>query len=192
MIPFSPDQHRISRNTDPATARLLKPRPAMLYSTARLPGPRSSQPRGSPARGSSAIVAAPPVPRWGRHFFGRSLRCVSFASRRASPIGATAAICQNVASACIERRGPLRQVGRVMVEKQSSERGRAAPEKDPIARLRTRELMDGRKKGKGTVAVKYRDPKNPENTWTGRGRMPRWMAAATKGNKAKKDDFLVA
>ena len=55
-----------------------------------------------------------------------------------------------------------------------------------------RELIDGRKKGgKGTVAVKYRDPKNPENTWTGRGRMPRWMAAATTGNKAKKDDFLV-
>jgi DNA-binding protein H-NS len=44
---------------------------------------------------------------------------------------------------------------------------------------------------KGVVAVKYRDPKNPENTWTGRGRMPRWMAAATKGNKAKKEDFLV-
>jgi DNA-binding protein H-NS len=46
-------------------------------------------------------------------------------------------------------------------------------------------------KGKGSVAAKYRDPKNPENTWTGRGRMPRWMAAATKGGKAKKEDFLI-
>ena len=44
---------------------------------------------------------------------------------------------------------------------------------------------------KGTVAVKYRDPKNPENTWTGRGRMPRWMVAATKGGKARKEDFLI-
>jgi DNA-binding protein H-NS len=44
---------------------------------------------------------------------------------------------------------------------------------------------------KGGVAIKYRDPKNPDNTWTGRGRMPRWMAAATKGNKAKKEDFLI-
>jgi len=26
---------------------------------------------------------------------------------------------------------------------------------------------------------------------TGRGRMPRWMVAATKGSKAKKEDFLI-
>jgi DNA-binding protein H-NS len=52
----------------------------------------------------------------------------------------------------------------------------------------------GRKSGgrgsRGKVAVKYRD--NAGNTWTGRGRMPRWMVAATKGGKAKKEDFLVA
>jgi len=41
------------------------------------------------------------------------------------------------------------------------------------------------------VAVKYRDPQNPENTWTGRGRMPRWLTAVTKGGKVKKDDFLI-
>jgi DNA-binding protein H-NS len=52
--------------------------------------------------------------------------------------------------------------------------------------------MDGRRKSKGgSVAPKYRDPKNPENTWAGRGRTPRWMAAATKGGKAKKEDFLI-
>lgn len=26
------------------------------------------------------------------------------------------------------------------------------------------------------VAPKYRDPANPENTWAGRGRMPRWAS----------------
>ncbi len=26
------------------------------------------------------------------------------------------------------------------------------------------------------VAPKYRDPANPDNTWTGRGRMPKWVA----------------
>ncbi len=26
------------------------------------------------------------------------------------------------------------------------------------------------------VAPKYRDPANPANTWTGRGRMPKWVA----------------
>lgn len=25
---------------------------------------------------------------------------------------------------------------------------------------------------------KYRDPKNPSNTWTGRGRKPKWLVAA--------------
>lgn len=35
------------------------------------------------------------------------------------------------------------------------------------------------------------DATNAVNTWTGRGRMPRWMTAATKGGKAKKEDFLI-
>jgi DNA-binding protein H-NS len=54
-----------------------------------------------------------------------------------------------------------------------------------------RELFGGRRRGKGTVAPKYRDPSNPANTWTGRGRMPRWMTAAMKGSKAKREDFLI-
>ena len=29
---------------------------------------------------------------------------------------------------------------------------------------------------RGKVAPKYRDPANPANTWTGRGRMPKWVA----------------
>jgi len=41
------------------------------------------------------------------------------------------------------------------------------------------------------VRIKYRDPKNPENTWTGRGMSPRWLVAAEKGG-AKRDSFLVA
>ena len=46
----------------------------------------------------------------------------------------------------------------------------------------------GRKLGK--VAPKYRNPANPKETWTGRGKHPRWMAALiAKGKKA--DDFLL-
>lgn len=52
------------------------------------------------------------------------------------------------------------------------------------------DLFDGRKGKRGKVAVKYRD--GAGNTWTGRGRMPRWMTAATKGGKAKKEDFLIS
>jgi DNA-binding protein H-NS len=41
------------------------------------------------------------------------------------------------------------------------------------------------------VAPKYRNPANPKETWTGRGKQPRWMAELTaKGNK-KPEDFLI-
>ena len=31
----------------------------------------------------------------------------------------------------------------------------------------------------GKVAPKYRNPENPKETWTGRGKQPRWLAAYT-------------
>jgi DNA-binding protein H-NS len=86
------------------------------------------------------------------------------------------------------------RIERLKLEKQNSERVAVRKQLMDLAKehgFDIRELMDGRKKGKGSVAAKYRDPKNPENTWTGRGRMPRWMVAATKGGKANKDDFLI-
>jgi DNA-binding protein H-NS len=86
------------------------------------------------------------------------------------------------------------RIERLMVEKQNSERDALRKKMSAIAKehgFDIRELLDGRRKGKGTVAPKYRDPKNPENTWTGRGRMPLWLASAIKGGKASKDDFLI-
>lgn len=86
------------------------------------------------------------------------------------------------------------QIERLKVGKQSTERNALRHKLATIAKEAGFELSDLFGKGgrsKGTVAVKYRDPKNPENTWSGRGRLPRWMAAALKGGKAKKDDFLV-
>jgi DNA-binding protein H-NS len=58
------------------------------------------------------------------------------------------------------------------------------------AGLEMRDIFGKGRRG-GTVAVKYRDPANPANTWTGRGRMPRWMVAATKGGRKRKEDFRV-
>jgi len=40
------------------------------------------------------------------------------------------------------------------------------------------------------VAIKYRDPANPSNTWTGRGREPRWLSALTKSGH-KRDEYRV-
>ena len=86
------------------------------------------------------------------------------------------------------------QVDRLMVDKQSSERSALRQKMADLARdhgLSLDEVLGKGRKGKGSVAPRYRDPKNPENAWTGRGRMPLWMVAATKGNKVKKDDFLI-
>ena len=87
-------------------------------------------------------------------------------------------------------------IERLKVGKQSSERAALKEKLTNIAREAGFDLHElfskGTRKGKGSVAVKYRDPKNAENTWTGRGRMPRWMVAATKGGKAKKEDFLLS
>ena len=86
------------------------------------------------------------------------------------------------------------RIERLKIEKQNTERAAVRKQLMDLAKQHgfdIRELLDGRKKGKGSVAAKYRDPKNPENTWTGRGRMPRWMTAATKGGRVSKVDFLI-
>jgi DNA-binding protein H-NS len=85
------------------------------------------------------------------------------------------------------------RIERAKIEKQSSERAALKQKIADMAKeagFDLRDLFDGRR-GKGKVAVKYRDHSNAANTWTGRGRMPRWMVAATKGGKAKKEDFLI-
>jgi DNA-binding protein H-NS len=49
----------------------------------------------------------------------------------------------------------------------------------------------GNKKLKGSkVAVKYRNPKDAAQTWSGRGRQPNWLVAALKKGQ-KIESFLV-
>jgi DNA-binding protein H-NS len=40
------------------------------------------------------------------------------------------------------------------------------------------------------VFPKYRNPKNPAETWSGRGKQPRWLATRL-GAGSKLDDFLI-
>lgn len=52
------------------------------------------------------------------------------------------------------------------------------------------ELMGARRAKGNKVAVKYVNPDNRSETWTGRGRTPRWLAAKlSKG--AKREHFEV-
>jgi DNA-binding protein H-NS len=52
----------------------------------------------------------------------------------------------------------------------------------------------GGRNGRGkarSVAVKYRNPKNADEVWSGRGRMPLWLGAEIKAGKDR-EDFLIA
>ena len=40
------------------------------------------------------------------------------------------------------------------------------------------------------VLPKYRNPKNPAETWSGRGKRPRWLTAQLRSGK-KVNDFLI-
>ena len=55
-----------------------------------------------------------------------------------------------------------------------------------------KELLDN-SNGKSTkkpVAPKYADPANPENTWTGRGRKPKWLVTALESGRTAEDFAL--
>src|SRR5262245_45676863 len=85
------------------------------------------------------------------------------------------------------------RIARAKIEKQGAERTALRQKLTAMAKdagFDIRELLDGRAGKRGKVAVKDRDKNG--NTWTGRGRMPRWLTAAMKGGKAKKEDFLIA
>ena len=41
------------------------------------------------------------------------------------------------------------------------------------------------------AAPKYRNPKNPQQTWAGRGRKPRWLEVELKKKGAKLESFLI-
>ena len=59
----------------------------------------------------------------------------------------------------------------------------------PVAK-RTRAKRGPSKFAGSKVAPKYRDPSNEANTWTGRGKQPRWLQAYTSTGRVL-DDFLI-
>jgi DNA-binding protein H-NS len=47
------------------------------------------------------------------------------------------------------------------------------------------------KKGIGSVAPKYRNPSNPSEAWSGRGRQPLWFAEAIKKRGVTAENLLI-
>ena len=64
----------------------------------------------------------------------------------------------------------------------------AATASTPAAAPKARKSTKGRSLGK--VAAKYQNPANGKETWTGRGKQPRWLAAETTKGK-KLEEFLI-
>ncbi len=76
-------------------------------------------------------------------------------------------------------------------EKRVSERQEVRAKMEELAResgFSVFELFGGRGGKRGKVAPKYRNPKDPSQTWTGRGRRPKWIVEA--GGDLKR--FLIA
>lgn len=59
------------------------------------------------------------------------------------------------------------------------------------AGLKIGDILGGKSIKGRKVAAKYVNPTNPSETWTGRGRMPRWLATATGGVKSKVEEYRI-
>lgn len=53
-----------------------------------------------------------------------------------------------------------------------------------------RVVRNPKKTAGSKVAPKYRNPANPGETWSGRGRQPKWLAALAQNGKSP-SDFLI-
>ena len=92
------------------------------------------------------------------------------------------------------------EINAAIQEKQATEREAFRAEMSEKAAqlgLDLSELFGGKKRGadngaaRTPVAVKYRNPKDPTETWSGRGRPAGWIMRETDGDKKKFDKFLV-
>ena len=86
------------------------------------------------------------------------------------------------------------RVKKAIVSARERERNEARQEVMALVAKRGLSITDvfgtGRSTKGSKVAVKYRNSDNPDDTWTGRGRQPKWLVAALKKG-AKLDDFAV-
>jgi DNA-binding protein H-NS len=74
------------------------------------------------------------------------------------------------------------RVSQAIAEKRIEERSEVRAKMEELAQasgFSVAELFGGRKGKNGSKGVaKYRNPKDPSQTWNGRGRRPLWMAKA--------------
>jgi DNA-binding protein H-NS len=101
------------------------------------------------------------------------------------PLKALIAEREKISAAIEEKLSAEREAFRAEVEEKASMLG-----------MNLRALFGKKKRragngGQGRVAVKFRNPKNLSETWSGRGRPARWLVRETDGDKRKFEKFLV-
>ena len=71
---------------------------------------------------------------------------------------------------------------RLTSEKRQLEKRLARLRSDELVRERPHLSVDGERQRQAypRVLPKYRNPANPDETWSGRGKQPRWVAAALR------------
>ena len=96
----------------------------------------------------------------------------------------------NLKSMSIDKLMKLKdQIDTALRAKVADERRSLQAELDKLSRLSN---SKGAKPGaRGPVTPKYRNPKNPSETWAGRGLKPLWLAAAINAGK-KLEHFSIA
>ena len=73
------------------------------------------------------------------------------------------------------------RISQAIAEKRIEERSEVKAKLEELAQasgFSVAELFGGKGGKRGKVAPKYSNPKDPSQTWTGRGRRPLWMAKA--------------
>ena len=93
----------------------------------------------------------------------------------------------NIESTIARRRADRKVNLRKEIAQLASDAGFSLQELVPLGRTNGIRRADARR---GPIAPKYRNPKDPDQTWAGRGRQPRWLMAEL-GKGRKLESFLI-
>jgi DNA-binding protein H-NS len=83
------------------------------------------------------------------------------------------------------------KVARKLAREMATEKARLQERLRKIESAGNVMALDRRRRPYPKVLPKYRNPKNHAETWSGRGKQPRWLTAQLRTGK-KVNDFLIA
>jgi DNA-binding protein H-NS len=101
------------------------------------------------------------------------------------PLKALIAEREKIGAAIEQKLSAEREAFRAEIEEKASMLG---VDLGHLFRRKRRTAVGG---ARSSASVKFRNPKNPSETWSGRGRPARWLTRETNGDKRKFDKFLV-